>query len=74
MLDGKDNLIEMSLRLNKLTPNFQKCTKYQILKEDQDCGVKNNQESDHSATRRRPEQTFVFRVIYAVNFNFPLLT
>ena len=50
MLDGIDNLIEMSLRLNKFTPNFQTKQKNQVLKEDQDRGVKDNQESDHSFT------------------------
>ena len=50
MLDGIGILIEMSLRLNKFTQKFKKYKKYQVLKEDQDRGVKKDQETDHSAT------------------------
>ena len=50
MLGGIDNLIEITLGLKKLKPNFQTLPEIPVLIEDQDRGAKDNHESDHSAT------------------------
>ena len=66
----------MSLRLNKFTPNFQ--SMHEI------AGIESRQRSwrerqsgigplCYIIVRRKPEQTFVFRVLYAVKLNFHLL-
>ena len=65
MLHEIDNLIEMSLRLNKLTPTFQ------TIRE-----IPGNARRPISRrepiVRQNPEQVFVFRILYAVNLNFHL--
>ena len=66
MLDGIDYLIEMSLRLNKCTPNFQTIPEIP--------GIERRPRSWHERqsgivplcymiVRRKPEQTFVFKIL-----------
>ena len=77
MLDGIDNLIEMSQRLNKFTPNFQTIPEIPDIERrprswsERPTG---NGPLCYMIERRKPEQTFVFRVLYVVNLNFQLLT
>ena len=67
----------MSLPLNKSTPIFQ--TKQEIP------GIERRPRSRHEQRiadepiyymiiRQKPEQVFVFRILYAVNLNFHLIT
>ena len=75
MLDGIDNSIEMSLRLNKLTPNFQTKPEAPGIEKRLWC----EKQSGigllcYMIVRRKAEQTFVFRIFYAVNLNYNLLT
>ena len=77
MLDGTDNLIEMSLRLNKFTPNFQ--TKSEILGFERRPRSWRESQSGigpicYMIVRRKPEQTFVFRILLGLTLNFHLLT
>ena len=77
MLDGIDNLIEMSLRLNKFKPNFQ--TKQELLGLERRLRSWREKWSGigplcYMIARWQPEQTFVLRILYAVNLNFVLLT
>ena len=77
MLDGKDNLIEMSLRLNSFTPNFQTIPEITGI-ETRPRSWRERQSGIgllcYTIVRRKPEQTFVFKILYAVNLNFRLLT
>ena len=54
MLDGIDNLIEMSLRLNESTPSFQTIQEIlhedQVLHEDRDHGANSGHSTDRSTT------------------------
>ena len=77
MLDGIDNLIEMSLRLNKFTPNFH--TILNIPGTERRLRSWREKRSGigklcFMIVRRKPEQIFVFRALYAANLNFRLLT
>ena len=77
MLHAIDNLIEMSLRLNKSTPIFQTIQKIPGIatrsrsRREQRLGTG---PLYYMIVRRKPEQVFVFRVLHAVNLNFQLLT
>ena len=67
MLDGIDNLIEVSINLRQ---NFKQYKKYQVMHEDRVHGDKQrlNDAANYSmVARRKPQQTFVFRILYAVN-------
>ena len=66
MLDGKDNLTEMSLRLNELVPDFQ------TLQEKPGEQRSNDGLIYYMIVRRKPEQVFVFRILYAVNLDLKL--
>ena len=65
----------MSLRLNKPTPIFQQETpgiaRRPKSRREQRSG---NGPLYYMIVRRKPEQVFVLRVLYAVNLNFHLLT
>ena len=77
MLDEIDNLIEMSLRLTKSTPIFQT-----ILETPGIARRPRSRREQRSGKgpiycmiiRRKPEQIFVFRIIYAASLEFHLLT
>ena len=77
MLDGIDNLIKMSLRLNKPTPIFQTIQEIPGIarrprsRREQPSG---NGPIYYMIVRRKPGQIFVFRVLYAINLKFHLLT
>ena len=77
MLDGTDNLIEVSLRLNKSTPIFQSIQETPGIarrprsRREQRSG---NRPIYYMIVRRKPEQFFVFRILYAANLDFHLLT
>ena len=75
--DGRDNVIKMSLRLNKPMPNFQ--TKPEIPGIERRSRSWRERQSGigplcNMIVRRKPEQTFVFRKLYVVTLNFHLLT
>ena len=62
MLDGVDNLIEISLGLKKSDPIFQ--TKKQRR------GQKlNNRPSFYIMARRKPQKVHVLRILHAVDFH-----
>ena len=71
MLHEIDNLIERSLRLNKFTPTFRTIreipgnARRPISRREQRFG-------DGPIVRQRPEQVFVFPILYGVNLNFHL--
>ena len=77
MLDGIDNLIEMSLQLNKSTPSFQTVqeipgiARRPLSRREQRSG---NGPLYYMIVRRKPEQVFAFRKLHAVNLNFHPLT
>ena len=77
MLDGIDNLSELSLSLNEFTTNFQTIQELPGI-EKRPTSWRQRQSGIgtlcYMIVRRKPEQTFVFRVLYAVNLHFPLLT
>ena len=79
MLDGIENLIEMSLRLNRSTPIFQTKRELRCIaripraRREQRLG--RNRPIHHMLVKRTPEEeVFVFRILYAVNLDFLLLT
>ena len=73
------NLVEMSLRLNRSDPIFQ----YPVLElpvigrrpqTRDDVRLGRNLPIDIMIVRQKPDQTFIFRILTAVNLKFPLLT
>ena len=77
MLDGIDNLIEMSQRLNKFTPNFQTIPEMPDIERrtrswrERPTGIG---PLCYMIEQRKPEQTFLFKVLYVVKLNFHFLT
>ena len=75
-MDGIENLMESSLHLNRFTPNFQTLPEISGIERrlrwwrERKSGIG---PLCYMIVRRKPEQTFVFRVIYAVNLIFHLL-
>ena len=78
MLDEINNLLEMSLRLNRSPPIFQTIRETPGIvrrpRTRKDLRLGRNLPIDFMIVRRKPEQTYVFRILYAVNLNFHLLT
>ena len=77
MLDGKENLKEMSLRLNKFRPSFQTIPKIPGIENRPRLWLERQSGIGplcYMIVRRKPEQTFVIKLLYAVNLNFHLLT
>ena len=77
MLDGIDNLIEISLRLHKFTPILQ--TIREIPGIARRPRPRREQRSENGPiyyiiVGRTPEQAFVFRILNAASLDFPLLT
>ena len=77
MLDGIDNLIIMSLRLNESTAIFQ------TIRGNPGIERRTRSQREHRLNdgpryyliiRRTPQKVNVFRILYAVNLNFHLLT
>ena len=77
MLDGKENLKEMSLCLNKFRPSFQTIPKIPVI-ENRPRSWPEIQSGIgplcYMIVRQKLEQTFVIKLLYAVNLNFNLLT
>ena len=77
MLYGK-NLIYMSLRFNRSDPIFR--TKRELRgigrrrRTRDDIRLGRNLPFDFMIVRQKRDQTFVFRIVPALNFNFHLLT
>ena len=77
MLDGKDNLIEISLRLNKSIPTLQTIrevpgnARRPRSRREQRSG---NGPNYYMIVRQKPEQVYVSRILYAANLDFHLLT
>ena len=77
MIDGLDNIKEMSLRLDKLTPKFQTIPGKPGIESiprswcETQSGIRS---LCYMIVRQKPEQTFVFKILYAVILNFQLLT
>ena len=77
MLNAIDNLIEMSLRLNKSTPILQTIQEIPVFarrprsRREQRSG---NGPLYYMIVRRKPEEFFIFRILYAVKLNVHLLT
>ena len=72
------NLVEMSLRLNRLEPIFRTIRELPSIgrrsrtRDDERLGE--NLPINFMIVRQKPNQTFIFRILPARNFNFPLLT
>ena len=62
MIDGIDNLIDMSLRLNKSTPILQTIQQTPVQK-------LTDRQSYYILTRSKPQSVYVFRNLYAVDFH-----
>ena len=77
-LDLKDNLLEMSLRLNRSPPIFQTIREKPGIarkpRTRQDLRLGRNLHIHFMIVRRKPEQTLIFRIFSAVNSNFHWLT
>ena len=72
MLDGIDNLIEISLHLKKSTPNFQ--TLRELPRIARRLRFRREQRSGYGpiyymTLREKLEQVFVFRKLYAANLD-----
>ena len=72
------NLIEMSLRLNRSQPLFR--TKRELPgigrrpRTRDDIRLQRNLPSKFMVVRRKPTQTFIFRILLAMNLDFHLQT
>ena len=73
-----DNLIEMSLRLNRSEPIFRTITELPgIVRRPQtrnDIRQSRNIPYSCMIVRQKPTQTFIFRILLATNLNFHLQT
>ena len=78
MLDEIENLLEMSIRLNRSPPIFQTIRELPDIarrpRTRHDLRLARNHLIDFMIVRRKPEQTYVLRILSAVNLNFHLLT
>ena len=73
-----NNLIEMSLRLNRLEPSFRRIRELprfgiRARKRD-DIRLQRNLPIFFMVVRQKPTQTFIFRVFLAMNVDFHLQT
>ena len=73
-----NNLIEMSLRLNRSEPLFR--TKLELPgfgrrpRTRDDLRLRRNLPLSFMVVRRKPEQNFIFRILLAMNLDFHLQT
>ena len=73
-----NNLIEMSLRLNRSEPIF--CTTRELLgigkrsRTRDDIRLRRNLPFSFLVVRQKPTQTFIFRILLAMNLDFHLQT
>ena len=68
-----DNLIEMSLRLNRLKPIFRTIRELPGISRD-DIRQSRNLPNSYMIVRQKPTQTFIFRILLAMNLDFHLQT
>ena len=72
------NLVDMSLRLNRSDPKFRTIRELPSIgrrpRKRDDIRLGRNLPIDFMIVRQKRDQTFVFRILPAVNLNFPLLT
>ena len=72
-----DNLIEMSLRLNRSEPIFRKITELPGIvrrPRTRDDTQSRNLPYSYMIVRQKPTQTFKFRILLAMNLDFHLQT
>ena len=73
-----NNLIEMSLRLNRSEPSFRTIREFPGIgrrpRTRDDIRVHRNLPISFMVVRQKPTQTFIFRVLLAMNFDFHLQT
>ena len=73
-----DNLIEMSLRLNRSEPIFRTITELPGIgrrpRTRDDIRQSRNLPYSYMIVRQKPEQTFIFRILLAMNLDFHLQT
>ena len=73
-----NNLVEMSLRLNRSDPLFRTIRKLpgnrRRPRTGDDVRLGRNLPIDFIMVRRKPDQTFIFKKLPAVNLKFHLLT
>ena len=73
-----DNLIEMSLRLNRSEPIFRMITELpgiaRRLRTRDDIRQSRNLPSSNMIVRQKPTQTFIFKILLAMNLDFHLQT
>ena len=78
MLHEIDNLLEMSLRLNISPPIFQAIREIPGIarrpRTRHDLRLGKNLSIHFVIVQKKPEQTYVFRILSAVNLDFHLLT
>ena len=71
-----NNLIEMSLRLNKLEPFFRTIRELtgigKKLRTRDDIRLQRNQIISFMVVRQKPNQTFIIRILLAMNLDFHL--
>ena len=73
-----NNLIEISLRLNRSEPLFRTILELPGIgrgpRTRDDLRLRRNLPLRFMVVRRKPEQTFIFRILLAINFDFQLQT
>ena len=73
-----NNLIEMSLRLNRSEPLFRPITELPGIgrrsRTRDDLRLRRNLPLSFMVVQRKPEQTFIFRILRAKNLEFHLQT
>ena len=73
-----NNLIEMSLRLNRSEPIFRTILKLPGIgrrsRTRDDIPLRRNLPFSFMVVRQKPTQTFIFRILLAMNLNFHLQT
>ena len=73
-----NNLIEMSLRLNRSEPSFRTILELPGIgkrpRTRDDIRLQRNLPTSFMIVRQKPTQTFIFRVLLAINLDFHLQT
>ena len=73
-----DNLIEMSLRLNRSEPIFRTITELPGIarrpRTRDEIRQNRNLPNSYMIVRQKPTQTFIFRILLAMNLDFHLQT
>ena len=73
-----NNLIEMSLRLNRSEPLFRTIRDLPVIgrrpRTRDDLQLRRNLKLSFMVVRQKPTQTFIFRILLAMNLDFHLQT